>query len=51
MFGFVNSQKETRGIGGEVFRTKQRKKKILMGILGLIGFSFLNLVLYMMTKV
>jgi hypothetical protein len=42
---------ETRGLGGEVFRTKQRKYKIFMGVLGLIGFAILNLVLYMMTKV
>jgi len=50
MFGFVNYRKETRGLGGEVFRTKQRRTKIVIGILGLIGFGFLNFVLYMLTK-
>lgn len=51
MFGFVNYRKETKGLGGEVFRAKQRKYKIFIGVLGFIGFAILNLVLYMMTKV
>lgn len=51
MFGFVNYRKETRGLGGEVFRAKQRKYKIFIGVLGVIGFALLNLVLYMMTKI
>lgn len=50
MIGFVNSGRETRGIGGEVFRAKQKKYKIFLGILGVLGFSLLNLVLYLMTK-
>ncbi|MDO8550215.1 MAG: hypothetical protein Q7S39_08715 [Ignavibacteria bacterium] len=51
MVGFVNSRKETRGLGDEVFRAKQKRYKIFMGVLGLIGFALLNFVLYMMTKV
>ncbi|HSP88016.1 MAG TPA: hypothetical protein VLN45_07770 [Ignavibacteriaceae bacterium] len=51
MFGFVNSRRETRGLGGEVFRAKQKKYKIFIGVLGFIGFAILNLILYMMTKV
>ena len=51
MFGFVNSRKETRGLGGEVFRAKQKKYKIFLGVLGFIGFALLNLVLYWMTRV
>ncbi len=51
MFGFVNSKKESRGLGGEVFKAREKKRKILFGILGLIGFALLNLVLYMLTRV
>jgi hypothetical protein len=51
MFGFVNYRRETRGLGGGVFRAKQRKYKIFIGVLGFIGFAILNLILYMMTKV
>jgi hypothetical protein len=51
MFGFVNYRRETRGLGGEVFRAKQKKYKIFMGILGLVSFALLNLIFYMMTKV
>jgi hypothetical protein len=51
MIGFVNSRKETRGIGGEVFRARQKRYKILLGFLGFVGFALLNLVLYMMSKV
>jgi len=51
MFGFVNYRKETRGLGGEVFKAKQKKFKIVIGILGILGFGLLNLVLYMMTRI
>jgi len=51
MFGFVNSRKETRGLGGEVFRAKQKKYKIILGALGILGFSLLNLILYLLTRV
>jgi hypothetical protein len=51
MIGFVNSRRETRGIGGQVFRAKQKKYKIFMGILGVFGFGLLNLILYLITKV
>ena len=51
MFGFVNYRKETRSLGSEVFKARQRRFKIFMGILGFIGFAILNLILYMMIKV
>jgi hypothetical protein len=51
MFGFVNSEKECRGIGGEAFRAKQKRNKIIYSILGLLGLIFLNLIFYMMTRV
>lgn len=51
MIGFVNYRKETRGLGGEVFKAKQKKYKIMMGILGFLGFGLLNLILYMMTRI
>ena len=51
MFGFVNYKKETRGIGGEVIRAKQKRYKIFLGVFGFIGLALLNFVLYMMTKV
>jgi hypothetical protein len=50
MLGFVKSDKEKRGIGGDAFRYKQKIQKIIYVILGLIGFIFLNTVLYLMTK-
>jgi hypothetical protein len=51
MIGFVNSRREARGLGGEVFRARQKKYKIFMGILGVVGFTLLNIILYMMTKI
>jgi len=51
MLGFVSSEKERRGIGGEAFRAKQKRNKIIYSIFGLLGFIFLNLILYMMTRV
>jgi hypothetical protein len=50
MFGFVNYRKETRGLGGEVFRTRQKRFKIFLFIPGFIGFALLNFILYTMTK-
>lgn len=51
MFGFVNSKKEKRTLGGEIFQEQQRKKKILFIVLGVFAFVIFNVLMYMLTKV
>lgn len=50
MIGFGNSNKETRRLGGDAFRAKQRRNKIIFGIFGVLGLLFLNVVLYMLSS-
>ncbi len=50
MLGFINMGKK-RSLGGEVFRERQRVKKIYFSILGIIMFILLNLLLYYLTKI
>ena len=49
MIGYVNSKRETRKLGGEAFRARQRRNKIIFGIFGVLGFLLLNIVLYILT--
>lgn len=51
MFGFVNSNKEERKLGGEIYQKKQRTHKIVWTIIGAVVFILLNIVFYMLTKV
>jgi hypothetical protein len=51
MFGFVNSNKENRKLGGEIYQEKQRAQKIVWGIVGIIVFVIFNIFLYFLTKV
>ena len=51
MFGFVNSKKEKRTMGGEIFQEQQKKKKIMFIVFGAIAFVLFNLLMYMLTKV
>ena len=51
MFGFVNSKKEKRTIGGEIFQEQQKRKKITFIILGIVAFALFNLLMYFITKV
>jgi hypothetical protein len=50
MMGFVNLKREPRGLGGDAFRAKQRRNKIIFGIFGVLGFMLLNIVLYMLSS-
>ena len=51
MFGFVNSHKKGRKLGGEIFQESQRRKRISFIIAGIIAFIILNLILYYLTTV
>lgn len=51
MLGFVKTDKEKRPLGGDIFRQRQRNMRITYTILGLIGFTILNVILYLLTKV
>jgi hypothetical protein len=50
MFGFVNSSKEQRKLGGEIFQQRQKTQKIIWGITGAVGFLIFNLLLYFISK-
>jgi hypothetical protein len=51
MLGFVKSGRNHVYLGGEIFKAKQRKKRIVLSIFGLLGFLLLNFVLYYLTNV
>lgn len=51
MLGFVKSDKNHVYLGGEIFRARQRKKRIILAIFAVVGFSLLNLILYYLTNV
>lgn len=51
MFGFVKSDKNHVYLGGEIFKSRQKKRKIIMVIFAVLGFLVLNLVLYYLTSV
>jgi hypothetical protein len=51
MFGFVKAEKSARTLGGEVFRLKKRRMRILLFIIMLTGFLLVNLVLYYLTNI
>lgn len=51
MFGFVNSEKEKRTLGGEVHQERVKRRKIFLAILGVVAFIIINIVFYFLTKV
>ena len=51
MLGFVKSDKNHVYLGGERFRAKQRKRRVILTIFAIAGFVLLNLVLYYLTNV
>ena len=51
MLGFVKSERGHVYLGGEIFRKKQKKKRILITFFAILGFLLLNLVMYYLTNV
>lgn len=51
MLGFVKSDRNHVYLGGEIFKAHQRKKRIILAIFAVAGFSLLNLILYYLTTV
>jgi predicted nucleic acid-binding Zn ribbon protein len=51
MLGFVKSDKNHIYLGGEIYKTRQRKRRIILSIFAFAGFVLLNLVLYYLTNV
>ncbi len=51
MLGFVKSDKNNVYLGGEIFKAKQRKRRIISTLLALAGFILLNFILYYLTHV
>ncbi len=51
MLGFVKSDKNHVYLGGEIFKAKQKKRRIILGIFAIAGFLLLNFVLYYLTNV
>jgi lipopolysaccharide/colanic/teichoic acid biosynthesis glycosyltransferase len=51
MFGFVKSDKTHIYLGGEIFKIKQKKKRIILIVFAILGFVLLNLILYYLTSV
>lgn len=51
MFGFVNSNKEQRKLGGEIYQQKQKTHKIAWTIIGIIVFILVNILFFFLTKV
>jgi hypothetical protein len=47
--GFISSKKEPRRLGGDAFRAKKKRNRIIFGIFGVLGLLFLNMVLYMLS--
>lgn len=50
MFGFVNSNREKRKIGNEIYQDMLRRRIIGYSVLGVVAFVILNLILYYLTK-
>jgi len=50
MFGFVNSNKEERKLGGEIYQQKRKTERIVWGIVGAVVFIILNVIFYFLTK-
>ena len=51
MFGFVNSNKEERKLGGDIHQRKQKIQKIFWSITGIVMLILLNVLFYYLTKV
>ncbi|MBZ0199739.1 MAG: hypothetical protein K8H86_07725 [Ignavibacteriaceae bacterium] len=51
MFGFVNSEKEKRTLGGEIHQERVKRRKIYLTILGVLGLIIVNIIFYLMTRV
>ncbi len=51
MFGFVNSEKEKRILGGEVHQERVKRRKMFFAFLGVLAFLIINIIFYFLTKV
>lgn len=50
MFGFANSNKDKHQMGGEIFRETQKRRKIILAIIGIVAFIIFNVILYFLTN-
>jgi hypothetical protein len=48
MFGFVRSEK-VRTLGGDVIKLKKRRIRTFLILIMIIGFTMVNLILYLLT--
>jgi hypothetical protein len=51
MFGFVNSNKEERKLGGEIFEKKQKTQRVIWSVVGVLVFVLLNVIFYLLTRI
>jgi hypothetical protein len=51
MLGFVKTDKDRVNLGGEIFKSRQKKRRIVLALFAGLGFVLLNLVLYYLTSV
>lgn len=51
MFDSDKSNSRTPQLGGEIFQTTKKRRKIVTGIVGIFVFIIFNLILYYLTRI
>lgn len=50
MFGFVKINIDRRHLGGEIFKAKQKRQRIILTIFAAAGFLLLNIIFLYLTQ-